>query len=666
MAILPNIDFPPSLKTRGRKRKRRGSDANGRTNRNNRENPCPPDLFVDMTYYNPSKTKVLQQRRKLGRGSALQSTAASPRTNAQKQTSLPKKTLTEKDSTQQDESLLEKYVDRFRHGPPQSRKERECLTTEVAREPFWWTSPSLSPTSRSTVTQGNVPEKVPKDGQSSIRRLNDQSQHTFLSRHTDKHDSNVLDPLDPSHDELTEPEVLKIMERTSQLLHRSEQSLGSDSFIISSEGMGCSNLSSPISVDEPVRRPAVPSLLLSVSGGKAVPSLSGTSAIKTPLRPEDDILFRWRLMRKYDLAKQHALMLSQNVSLNTVPLSPLNDRQTQQAQPQSFSASAPQTVPLSLSPDLGKPCDPGPPQVQVPTCHMSNPTVSSIQPYTTIQPHIHHLCDILPCGLLQSSRESSLGVPQPSTSTLHDSNVEASTKPSNKNEPCLPPTPQRDKNEPCLPPTPQRDKNEPCLPPTPQHNKSTETECVSNQGRGEIPVKQRSETEPSDGKTSSSGRKKQAVKHACCLTGSRERSKKQCQNEGRGQRGYRTKESSQHSTLHEKGQGSTQGGHSKCQALPPSPIHGVLGQVISEVLLPAPESPDQQRNLCSSYSGRYTTSPSSSLPQPGPETTQLLQYAEDSDGLEFEDDPLLQVLRQQRRWVRERICEVDAMLDEIC
>lgn len=37
----------------------------------------------------------------------------------------------------------------------------------------------------------------------------------------------------------------------------------------------------------------------------------------------------------------------------------------------------------------------------------------------------------------------------------------------------------------------------------------------------------------------------------------------------------------------------------------------------------------------------------------------------DSDGQEFEDDPLLQVLRQQRKWLKEQLWEVDEMLQQL-
>lgn len=46
----------------------------------------------------------------------------------------------------------------------------------------------------------------------------------------------------------------------------SEHSLSSGSIPISSEGLGCSNLSSPVSIDEPIRRPIITSLINSTTG----------------------------------------------------------------------------------------------------------------------------------------------------------------------------------------------------------------------------------------------------------------------------------------------------------------------------------------------------------------------------------------------------------------
>lgn len=101
---------------------------------------------------------------------------------------------------------------------------------------------------------------------------------------------------------------------------------------------------------------------------------------------------------------------------------------------------------------------------------------------------------------------------------------------------------------------------------------------------------------------------------------------------------------------------------------PPSPIHITLGQVVSEVLFLTTDSPDPPRTPVSSDSPRYTPpqspAPPPSAQQPREVVAQLLQEAEDSDEQEFKDDPLLKVLRQQRKWVKEQISEVESLLDE--
>lgn len=97
-------------------------------------------------------------------------------------------------------------------------------------------------------------------------------------------------------------------------------------------------------------------------------------------------------------------------------------------------------------------------------------------------------------------------------------------------------------------------------------------------------------------------------------------------------------------------------------APPPSPIHSALGQVVSEVLFPTVDSLPAQRNPIPSVSPpcNASASPQSSVPPRDAQNSievisQLLQEAEESDGKEFEDDPLLQVLRKQRKWVKEQI-----------
>lgn len=111
---------------------------------------------------------------------------------------------------------------------------------------------------------------------------------------------------DSSHGDLGDSEILHLQEKASSLLHRgryagrngihwaglgsikcnsvscnvenwisltkntfyvfSEHSLSSGSIPISSEGLGCSNLPSPVSIDEPIRRPIITSLINSTTG----------------------------------------------------------------------------------------------------------------------------------------------------------------------------------------------------------------------------------------------------------------------------------------------------------------------------------------------------------------------------------------------------------------
>ncbi|XP_020353390.1 proline and serine-rich protein 3-like [Oncorhynchus kisutch] len=88
------------------------------------------------------------------------------------------------------------------------------------------------------------------------------------------------------------------------------------------------------------------------------------------------------------------------------------------------------------------------------------------------------------------------------------------------------------------------------------------------------------------------------------------------------------------------------------RAQSPSPIHITLGQVVSEVMFLTMDSPDPPRTPVSSDSPRYvppqSPAPPPSAQQPREVVAQLLQEAEDSDEQEFKDDPLLNVLRQQR------------------
>ncbi|XP_056408773.1 proline and serine-rich protein 3 [Hyla sarda] len=97
--------------------------------------------------------------------------------------------------------------------------------------------------------------------------------------------------------------------------------------------------------------------------------------------------------------------------------------------------------------------------------------------------------------------------------------------------------------------------------------------------------------------------------------------------------------------------------------IPESPVHRAMGQVISERLfsIPSPKPKSENRKLRPST----PSTEDESNPQPLEIAAYLLEEAEDSDGTDFADDPLLQVLRDQRESLRSRLRDVDSRLTEL-
>ncbi|TFJ98025.1 sialidase-1-like [Platysternon megacephalum] len=97
-----------------------------------------------------------------------------------------------------------------------------------------------------------------------------------------------------------------------------------------------------------------------------------------------------------------------------------------------------------------------------------------------------------------------------------------------------------------------------------------------------------------------------------------------------------------------------------------SSIHSALGQVISERLFSPPESHPPTRGR---QSGEGAVSPpeqsGSQHPQLLQLAVQLLEEAEESDGTEFEEDPLLEVLRGQREDLRSQLRAVDIAVSRL-
>nr|XP_029476864.1 proline and serine-rich protein 3-like isoform X1 [Oncorhynchus nerka]XP_029476866.1 proline and serine-rich protein 3-like isoform X1 [Oncorhynchus nerka] len=667
-----------------------------------RKNPFPPDPPLGKTHYNPSRTKKLpKQQRKttlspvhlaqlsspllqthslspedqcvLGAanhfvlcsppateaqpsfleswpstdlGSSPANTASSPNTDTLTRDPTSGKSLVSTGGGEQEDSVLAKYIERFRHGRPQSREVRQQMSAMVGegQQPFWWLSSSPLPSSSTPTQTTDIGLSLRKDSATTLSPVGQFRHGTTLSPCRGLLDLSAMGLSDSSHGDLGDSEILHLQEKASRLLHRSEHSLSSGSIPISSEGLGCSNFSSPVSIDEPVRRPIVTSLIDSTTvvgnlssadlyaGTVPKPSVVGPPNPRT--RPEEDILFQWRLRRKMEQA-------SQWVQSNPQQGYTLHQHSV------SCQAHKVQRNPLPASHRVA------------PSLPITSPTVSKLQPDAPVRSHMHLLCDILSCTAqphsppLSHQRSPKRSEVSGADRTVRQPKAQFSSTDTSTEEPTS--------------------KHE-SSPPPPALSVTTEEEWAVQQRRTERTKKETLQKERSEKRTGPSCRKK---KLARCHVGDRDHAERpSCADWSVSQHHTRGKdrvipwreEPSRDWGQQERGPGVVREGCPGDRAPPPSPIHSALGQVVSEVLFLTTDSPDPPRTPVSSDSPRYVP-PQSPAPPPSAQhprevVAQLLQEAEDSDEQEFKDDPLLKVLRQQRKWVKEQISEVDSLLDE--
>ncbi|KAK3531234.1 hypothetical protein QTP70_015234 [Hemibagrus guttatus] len=517
----------------------------------------------------------------------------------------PQHTVT---SRMQEPSVLGKYIERFRYGRPQSRGERQKLTADGADDqPFWWMSSNPSQPSSST------PTRTSKEHSGGMLQLLANTNFIVVLA--------VFQALsDSPHCEQLEPGIFQLQERARKLLQRSEHTLssGSSGVPISSEGLGCSDFSDPVSVDEPIRKPTVPSLIDTASfitprGPFHVATAPGPVGSRP--RPEDDILFQWRLRRKMEQARQWSHTSSHSSAL----YQPLLSRLTLQP---GLSFTGGVSIPASCP--VPEPVPSSSSQVHPASC--INTKAESISQSQTVS--------VPPYDREMGPKQTAHYIPQPCLRGQvwsSESSGELCTKPQYSSSPS----------------------------PSPQHAESS-----GCQGRTGMQSSSRVEGGRGKKKSVMCPQKKKSDRYV----GDRDMVEKNQQNvkgkdrHARGQEKVRSK--NKENAGHRESQSSTRGVRPRDS---PSPVHNTLGQVVSEVLFPSADAPVQPRTSRSS-----TTPAPPHSPAPPPQRSshpsevigQLMQEAEDSDGMEFEDDPLLLVLRQQRKWVKEQLCEVDRMLDK--
>ncbi|KAJ6663647.1 hypothetical protein lerEdw1_009726 [Lerista edwardsae] len=196
------------------------------------------------------------------------------------------------ESASDSESVIARYIERFRYGQPTNRRERWASSSRFP--PLWWLDRSFSP-------EGNISKKEAppsSDSGGSEARPSPLSSASDRSASGESHETSNLD-LD----------TVNLQERAARLLHRSA-SPSSSSKHVSSEGLSFTSTFANADVDTAGNGPRHLAWhqhkdnLGAVLDCTARMAQSGSS-----LKAEDDILFQWRLRRKMEEASKAVSVL---------------------------------------------------------------------------------------------------------------------------------------------------------------------------------------------------------------------------------------------------------------------------------------------------------------------------------------------------------------------
>ncbi|XP_057689684.1 proline and serine-rich protein 3 isoform X2 [Corythoichthys intestinalis] len=611
-------------------------------------------------------------------------------------------------------SVLTQYIDRFRYGQPLSREERQQISSgsEEERMPLWWMSSSSLPPC-STPTKSSHKDDHSQAISTPARRQLDNDFNSSPCRGEYNKNANILS--DTSQCEFEDTEIFHLQERASRLL---QDHIPSNGLIaVRSGGLGSSNWSSPVNINERSQGCLTNESIKSKAGmtkldsAPAVPLQRHTSFITPPPHPEQDILTQWRLRRKMEQvnewckAQENSRLFtptfsSLGPSLHTSPVhgQPYKQQPSILYPEPSEGAFAEPKVVHGLQTSTSVPQ----------TIAVSETLVSQPHSLAHVPAHMHLLCDILPCPTQSSRAGMSQRNPHNVEDFTKENNISGNLKDSCINDPhrYIPssPTATSQHTDLVCPSTPLngghpsrfREVGSPSMPlersipsrlkaggspsktlegsspsrltkidhssncqEEPNLSRHTEEQSQFTHVVGayhknpritnEMAIKETTQTNHLVGSKMERIIRKQKKLTRCTFDGPKitnsaaeklpkktKKRQEKCQPE-------RHKDTGDHAPLS-------------------SPVQCALGQVVSEVLFPPKDCSPQDAAVPSLHTPPQLLPPSCTDHTSLEVMSQLLRKAEDSDEKEFEDDPLLKVLRTQRKRVKEQISEVDFML----
>nr|XP_034973876.1 proline and serine-rich protein 3 [Zootoca vivipara] len=481
------------------------------------------------------------------------------------------------ESVSDSDSVIARYMERFRYGQPTNRRERWAPNGHSAQ--FWWLGRSFSP-------ECNISKKetspTSDSSQSEVRQ-------SLFSPALDQSPSG-----DSQNSSTLDPETVKLQERAARLLHRSTSPLSSSRHASSTPTSTITNADT----DMTGRAPHHLGLGELQGSLNAFPYyITQRSQPCSSSKPEDDILFQWRLRRKMEEASQAVAVMPplawRSPHIQPTRASSLGERVAQKP-----------SEPASWKSEGGR-----------------------VQPTSEAQPHVKSTpCDYHPCCSTESVKNG-LSSTQLIEAAPFSSGIVLVGRES-KEWDCTGWKGEQGVKEVTLQEDPvPAYRDSPPLP-RPAGTSKLLGQSTLHQDQQAARLVERVHTEP------------------------------------RGnQKAFRTEQGQAKPVRDFRGP-------------PVSPtkdsIQHVLGEVIAERLFSPPDSPgphrDKPKRNSKSQSldeARPRAVSAPSHPQLLNMAAQLLEQAEDSDGTEFEDDPLLQVLRGQRELLRSQLRAVDVQVAQL-